>query len=308
MPINIPAKLPAAEILTVEGIFVMTDERASSQDIRPLKICILNIMPTKIVTETQLLRLLGNSPIQVEIVLLRPCGHESRNTSETHLEQFYKTFDEVRSERFDGMIITGAPVELMDFDEVDYWSELVEIMEWTKTNVYSTLHICWGAQAALYYHYGIEKIELKQKMFGVFEHYLENNSFQLTRGFDEVFYAPHSRHTGIDEAAVEANPKLEIVSRSDDAGIYIIYAKKGRQIFVTGHSEYDVDTLKKEYDRDVGRGLPINVPYNYYPDDDPSRTPVVRWRSHANLLFSNWLNYYVYQDTPFDLGQLVKAE
>lgn len=265
-------------------------------------------MPTKIVTETQLLRLLGNSPIQVEIVLLRPCGHESRNTSETHLEQFYKTFDEVRSERFDGMIITGAPVELMDFDEVDYWSELVEIMEWTKTNVYSTLHICWGAQAALYYHYGIEKIELKQKMFGVFEHYLENNSFQLTRGFDEVFYAPHSRHTGIDEAAVEANPKLEIVSRSDDAGIYIIYAKKGRQIFVTGHSEYDVDTLKKEYDRDVGRGLPINVPYNYYPDDDPSRTPVVRWRSHANLLFSNWLNYYVYQDTPFDLGQLVKAE
>lgn len=304
MPIKIPDNLPAAEILTNENIFVMSEDRAAHQDIRPLKIAILNLMPTKIVTETQILRLLGNSPIQVEIELLHPKSHKSKNTPEEHLTSFYKFFDEVKDRKFDGMIITGAPVELMDFEEVDYWEELRKIMDWSKNHVYSTLHLCWGAQAGLYYHYGVPKYPLGQKMFGVFQHTVNKKKVKLLRGFDDLFYAPHSRHTETRQEDIDAVPELETLVESDVAGPYIISSKQGRQIFVTGHSEYDPLTLKSEYDRDINKGLDIAVPANYFPDDDPAREPLVRWRGHANLLFSNWLNYYVYQETPFDLDEI----
>lgn len=304
MPITIPSSLPAAKTLLDEGIFIMTDERARHQDIRPLKIAILNLMPTKIETETQLLRLIGNSPLQVEVILLRPKSHESKNTPKTHLDTFYQTFEQIRSSKLDGLIITGAPVENLDFSEVDYWPELCEIMEWSKKHVFSTFHICWGAQAGLYYHYGIEKHDLPAKMFGVFPHEVVDKSTQLTRGFDDLFFAPHSRHTGISREDVLKNPKLHIICDSKEAGVYIIMARNGRQIFVTGHSEYDPGTLKGEYDRDIGRGLAIDVPRNYYPDDDPKKAPVVRWRGHANLLYCNWLNYYVYQQTPYNLSEI----
>ncbi len=304
MPIKIPDNLPAAEILTGENIFVMPEGRAFHQDIRPLKIAILNLMPTKIVTETQLLRLLGNSPIQVDVVLLHPQSHVSRNTPEEHLVNFYKTFYDVREERFDGLMITGAPVENMPFEEVNYWDELKSIMEWSLRNVFSTLHICWGAQAGLYYHYGIRKYPLAEKKFGVFRHKVCEKNVMLLRGFDDEFFAPHSRHTEVRREDIEKVEGLRILSESDKAGIYIVKAKGGRQIFVTGHSEYDPLTLKSEYDRDVAKGLPIKVPENYFEDDDPGKAPIVRWRGHANLLFANWLNYYVYQETPFDLAEL----
>lgn len=304
MPINVPNSLPAVETLTGENIFVMNEERARQQDIRPLRIAILNLMPTKIVTETQLLRLLGNSPLQVDIVLLHPSSYLSKNTQREHLEAFYTTFEAIRDQRFDGLIITGAPVEHMAFEEVDYWPELVQIMDWSLTNVYSTLHICWGAQAALYHHYGIQKYSLPAKQFGVFAHHICRRNTMLLRGFDDVFYAPHSRHTEVRRADIERVPELEVLAESDEAGVYIVKSKGGRQVFVTGHSEYDPLTLKAEYDRDVSRGLPIEIPRNYFEDDDPAKPPVVTWRSHANLLFSNWLNYHVYQETPFDLKEL----
>lgn len=304
MPIKMPDNLPAAEILTNENIFVMTEDRAVHQDIRPLRIAILNLMPTKIVTETQLLRLIGNTPIQVEAVLLHPQTHVSRNTSEEHLATFYKTFDEVCSERFDGLIITGAPVENLEFEEVNYWDELKNIMEWSLHNVYSTFHICWGAQAGLYYHYGIKKYPVKEKMFGIFQHRVCKPNTMLLRGFDDIFYAPHSRHTEVRREDIEKVGELDILSESDEAGIYIVKTDGGRQIFVTGHSEYDPLTLKDEYDRDVSKGLDIKVPRNYFPGDDPKQQPIVTWRGHANLLYSNWLNYYVYQETPFDLNEL----
>ena len=306
MPIKIPEDLPAKETLTNENIFVMGEERAIHQDVRPLKIAILNLMPTKIATETQLLRLIGNTPIQVEIELLHPKTHTSKNTSEEHLTKFYKTFDEVKDMKFDGLIITGAPVEHMEFEEVNYWEELKQIMEWSLSNVYSTFHICWGAQAGLYYHYGIKKYLLEEKLFGVFEHRIYKPNTMLLRGFDDVFYVPHSRHTEIRMEDVLKVNELDILSDSEEAGIYVIKTDGGRQIFVTGHSEYDQFTLKQEYDRDISRGLNIKVPKNYFPDDDPTKPPIVKWRGHANLLFSNWLNYYVYQETPYDLSQLNK--
>lgn len=298
MPIKIPNDLPASQILTAENIFVMDASRASHQDIRPLKIAILNLMPTKISTETQLLRLLGNTPLQIEVTLLQTKTHESKNTSSEHLGSFYSYFEDVRNQRFDGLIITGAPIETLAFEDVDYWLELTEIMDWSKTNVFSTLHICWGAQAGLYHHYGIPKYLLPEKAFGVFEHHLEQDYIKLFRGFDDTFYVPHSRHTGIHRELIDCHPNLEVMASSDNAGVYIVMAQDGRQIFVTGHSEYDLETLKNEYDRDVALGKAINVPMNYYPNDDPTQPPVVRWRGHANLLFSNWLNYYVYQETP----------
>jgi homoserine O-succinyltransferase len=304
VPIRIPDNLPAAETLTNENIFIMTEDRASHQDIRPLEIVILNLMPTKIVTETQLLRLIGNSPLQVNVTLLRMRSHTSKNTSEEHLATFYKTFDDIREERFDGLIITGAPVEQMDFEEVNYWEELKAIMDWSKHNVFATLHICWAAQAGLYYHYGVPKYPLAQKMFGVFPHTVNIRNIKLLRGFDDVFFAPHSRHTEIKREDIEKVPELMILSESSEAGVYIVQSRDGRQTFVTGHSEYDPLTLKTEYDRDIGRGLDIQVPRNYYPDDDPQKMPVVRWRGHANLLFCNWLNYYVYQETPYNLNDL----
>ncbi|MBR6816742.1 MAG: homoserine O-succinyltransferase [Clostridia bacterium] len=304
MPINIDKNLPAYTTLSNEGIFVMTDERAQSQDIRPLKIAILNLMPTKIVTETQLLRLVGNSPLQVEIILLRSKSHDSKNTPKSHLDAFYKTFDDIRNTNLDGLIITGAPVETLEFQQVDYWEELSDILEWSKSHVYSTLHICWAAQAGLHYHYGIEKSPTERKVFGVYSHTVLDKSTQLTRGFDDVFYAPHSRHTTISAEDIQKHPALKIIAASEEAGVYIVMAKNGRQIFVTGHSEYDPDTLKWEYDRDIAKGMDMHIPCNYYPDDDPSKQPVVRWRGHANLLFSNWLNYYVYQETPYDISTL----
>jgi len=303
MPIKIPNDLPASQTLTKENIFVMDASRASQQDIRPLKIAILNLMPTKISTETQLLRLLGNSPLQIEVTLLQTKTHESKNTSAEHLGSFYSYFEEIRDQRFDGLIITGAPIETLDFEAVDYWEELVEIMEWSKKNVFSTMHICWGAQAGLYHHYGIPKYLLLQKKFGVFEHHLEQNFVKLFRGFDDRFYVPHSRHTGIHRKAIDAHPDLEIMASSEEAGVYVVLARQGRQIFVTGHSEYDPETLKGEYERDISMGTAINIPNNYYPDDDPTKPPIVRWRGHANLLFTNWLNYYVYQETPFELSK-----
>ncbi|MCM8711623.1 homoserine O-succinyltransferase [Clostridium sp. SYSU_GA19001] len=304
MPIKIQDDLPAAEILTNENIFVMSEDRAFHQDIRPLKVAILNLMPTKIATEVQLLRLIGNTPLQIEIELLHPKTHMSKNTPEEHLTKFYKSLDEVKHEKFDGLIITGAPVEQMEFEEVNYWEELKEIMEWSKHNVYSTFHICWGAQAGLYYHYGIPKYPLKEKMFGVFAHKINQKNVKLMRGFDDEFYVPHSRHTEIRREDIEKVEELTILSESEESGIYIVATKGGRQIFVTGHSEYDPLTLKSEYDRDINKGLDIKVPRNYFKNDDVKNEPIVRWRGHANLLFSNWLNYYVYQETPYDLNQL----
>jgi homoserine O-succinyltransferase len=303
MPIRIPKDLPASQTLQHENIFVMDMERATTQDIRPLRILILNLMPTKIVTETQLARLLGNTPIQIDMELLR-VSHEPKNTTQEHMLAFYKTFDQVRDNKYDGMVITGAPVEQMDFEQVDYWDELCEIMEWSKTHVYSTYHICWGAQAGLYYHYGIPKSELPEKLFGVFPHRVEYRQSILFRGFDDEFWVPHSRHTTIERAHVEACPGLQILASSPDAGVYAVYARKNKQFFVTGHSEYDPDTLEKEYRRDLLAGRPISIPKNYYPGDDPDRPPIVRWRAHANLLFCNWLNYFVYQTTPYDLAMI----
>jgi homoserine O-succinyltransferase len=304
MPVKIPDSLPATSILESENIFIMGEARAQQQDIRPLRIAILNLMPTKINTETQLLRLLGNSPLQVEIVLLHMESHESRNTPMEHLLEHYVTFADVRGQKFDGLIITGAPVETLPFEEVDYWPELVEVMDWARTHVTSTLYICWGAQAGLYHYYGIPKRPLDAKLFGVFPHHLDVRYERLARGFDDVFFAPHSRHTEVRREDILAVPELVLLSESDEAGVYIALSADRRHIFVTGHSEYDPLTLREEYLRDVARQLPIAIPRNYFPDDDPSREPLVRWRGHANLLYSNWLNYYVYQQTPYDLEQL----
>ncbi len=301
MPIRIPNDLPATATLQQENIFVMTQDRALTQDIRPLEIVLLNLMPTKVATETQLSRLLGNTPLQVHLELMHTKTHQSKNVSEDHLLAFYKTFDELKDRKFDGMVITGAPVEHMAFEDVDYWQELCQIMEWSKTHVHSTFHICWGAQAGLYYHYGVPKQELPEKLFGVFPHYKDYNRAILLRGFDDEFYAPHSRHTTVRREDIEAIPGLKILASSPKAGVYAVMSKEGRQIFVTGHSEYDPDTLKKEYFRDKNLGLPIHVPENYFPGDDDTRNPIVRWRGHANLLFSNWLNYFVYQTTPYDI-------
>jgi homoserine O-succinyltransferase len=308
MPIKIPNNLPAVNILEKENIFTMDEDRAYAQDIRPLRILLLNLMPTKIVTETQLLRLLGNSPLQVEFDFIYTATYEPKNTPHEHLVKFYETFADVKDRKYDGMIITGAPVEKMPYEEVVYWSELCEIMDWSRKNVYSTLHICWGAQAALYHYYGIPKHDLPQKLFGVFTHTVNVKEKMLFRGFDEVFYVPHSRHTDIKREDVEKVPQLSILSESEEAGVYAVIDKTYRHLFITGHAEYDALTLKTEYDRDVAEGLPINIPVNYYPNDDPQKTPIVRWRSAANLLFSNWLNYYVYQGTPFDLNRLSEDE
>ena len=301
MPIRIPNDQPAAGILQQENIFVMSQNRAIQQDIRPLEIVLLNLMPTKIVTETQLSRLLGNTPLQVNLELLQMSTHESKNVSAGHMQAFYKTFDQIKDRKFDGMVITGAPVELMPFEEVDYWEELCQIMEWSKTHVHSTFHICWGAQAGLYYHYGVNKKELPEKMFGVFPHKADYKRAILLRGFDDVFYAPHSRHTTVLREDIEKVWDLRIIASSDEAGVYIVQTKGGRKIFVTGHSEYDPETLKTEYVRDKNLGKPIAVPKNYFPEDDDTKDPIVRWRGHANLLFSNWLNYFVYQTTPYDI-------
>lgn len=306
MPIQIPNDLPAAETLQQENIFVMRENRAVSQDIRPLEIVLLNLMPTKIATETQLSRLLGNTPLQVHLELMHTTTHVSKNTSQEHLLNFYKSFDELKDRKFDGMVITGAPVENMPFEDVDYWSELCRIMEWSKTNVQSTLHICWGAQAGLYYHYGIQKQDLPEKLFGVFPHRVEYKRSILLRGFDDEFWVPHSRHTTVLREDIEKVPGLKILASSEQAGVYALMSKEGRQIFVTGHSEYDPDTLEKEYLRDKNQGLPIHVPENYYPGDDDSQPPLVRWRGHGNLLFSNWLNYFVYQATPYDIMSIGK--
>lgn len=304
MPIRIPDSLPAAEVLSGENIFVMTEARAETQDIRPLSIVLLNLMPTKIVTETQLLRLIGNTPIQVDVTFLHPESHKSKNTPQEHLLKFYNTFSEIRDKKFDGLIITGAPVEQMAFEEVNYWDELKEIMQWSLHSIYSTFHICWGAQAGLYYHFGIPKYPIPEKMSGIFEHKVSKNNVKLLRGFDECFYAPHSRHTEIRRKDIEKVSDLEILAESDEAGVYIVSALNGRQIYVTGHSEYDSLTLKNEYERDLGKGLNPQVPKNYFPGDDPQKPPLVKWRAHANLLFANWLNYYVYQETPFNLDEL----
>ncbi len=304
MPIKIPNDLPAVKTLNDENIFVMTEKRAITQDIRPLQILLLNLMPKKIETETQLVRLLGNTPLQIELELIRVSTHDSKNTSPEHLISFYKTFDEVKDRNFDGLIITGAPVEHLEFEEVDYWDELCEIMEWSKTHVHSTFHICWGAQAGLYYHYGIKKYPLDKKMFGVFPHTADYKQSILFRGFDDVFMVPHSRHTTVRREDIEKIPELRILASSEEAGVYAVYAKRGRQMFITGHSEYDANTLEGEYLRDKGEGKPIEIPKNYYPNDDDTKRPTVSWRAHANLLYSNWLNYFVYQTTPYDLTDI----
>lgn len=304
MPIKIPNKLPASKILAGENIFVMDETRASRQDIRPLQIGILNLMPTKITTETQLARLLGNTPLQVEVELIQVSSHKSKNTSEEHMLAFYKTFDEIKHRNFDGFIITGAPVETMEFEEVDYWSELCEIMEWTKTHVHSTFHICWGAQAALYYHYGIRKYPLEKKLSGIYKHTVTYKNPMLLRGFDDVFLVPHSRHTTVKIEDIKKCKEIKILACSDEAGLYAAATNKGRQIFITGHSEYDRDTLKNEYLRDLAAGMNPEIPANYFPDDDPEKEPVVSWRGHANLIYSNWLNYFVYQSTPYDITEI----
>ncbi len=304
MPIRIPVTLPAAATLEGENIFVMDEHRASHQDIRPLKIVLLNLMPKKIETETQILRLLSNTPLQVDIELLQAATHISKNTPEEHLLTFYKTFAEIRDQKFDGMIITGAPIELMDYQDVDYWDELCIIMEWSKKNVFSTLHICWGAQAGLYYHYGIPKYQLGQKMFGIFPHHVLQHNHELVRGFDDLFYVPHSRHTEVRRADIEKCSELEVLAESEIAGVYLVASKDGRQIFAMGHSEYDLYTLANEYFRDKKKGLKIDPPYHYFPDDNPEKLPQFIWRSHASLLFSNWLNYFVYQQTPYNLEAL----
>lgn len=301
MPIKIPHDLPATDTLTRENIFVMTETRALTQDIRPLHILLLNLMPTKVETETQFARVLGNTPLQIELELIAPAGHRPKNTSQDHMIAFYKTFAEVRHRTFDGLVITGAPVEQMPFEEVDYWPELCEIMEWSKTQVHSTLHICWGAQAGLYYHYGIPKRDLPQKLSGVYAHTLEEPNFILFRGFDDVFWVPHSRNTTVAREDVEAVPCLKILASSPEAGIYAVKSPRGRQVFLLGHAEYDRDTLLKEYRRDTAAGLPIKSPCNYFPNDDPNQAPIVRWRSCAHLLYGNWLNYFVYQTTPYDI-------
>lgn len=304
MPIKIPEALPAAQTLAEENIFTMGEQRATTQRIRPLRIGILNLMPTKVATETQLLRLLGNTPLQVEVELLHTKTHESKNTSKEHLLKFYKTFDDVKDGYFDGFIITGAPVEKMEFEEVEYWPELCEIMEWTKTHVYSTFHICWGAQAALHYHYGINKYMLPEKLFGVYPHRVIADHPILCRGFDDVIMVPQSRHTTLRKEDILEVPELQILAENEKCGPYIMKIRDGRQIFVTGHSEYDADTLEREYIRDKKAGLPITVPENYYPDDDDTKRPNVSWRAHAHLLFANWLNYFVYQSTPYDISEI----
>ena len=301
MPIKIPDSLPARAVLESENIFVMTQHRALTQDIRPLEIVLLNLMPTKIATETQLSRLLGNTPLQVNLELMHTTSHKSKNVSEDHMLTFYKSFEELKHRKFDGMVITGAPVEHMAFEDVDYWEELCEIMEWSKTHVHSTFHICWGAQAGLYYHYGIQKQQLPEKLFGVYPHKADYKRSILLRGFDDVFYVPHSRHTTVLREDIEDVWDLRIIASSPEAGVYAVQTKGGRQIFITGHSEYDPETLRNEYLRDKNLGLPIHPPVNYFPNDDDSQAPIVRWRGHANLLFSNWLNYFVYQTTPYDI-------
>lgn len=299
MPIIIPQSLPAFKTLSDENIFVMTESRAIHQDIRPLKIAILNLMPTKIETETQLLRLLGNIPLQIEIVFIHTKSYESKNTSKDHLRSFYKQFDDIKDQEFDGMIITGAPVELLPFEEVDYWDELKEIMDFSASNVTSTLHICWGSQAGLYHHYGVEKYQTGKKVFGVFAHSLNERKSNLFRGFDDIFYVPHSRYTEVRREDIERIPELEILSESPDSGVYIVASRDRKQIFISGHPEYDRDTLQKEYLRDISNNLDIHIPINYFEDDNPSNEPISKWRGHASLLFSNWLNYYVYQETPY---------
>lgn len=304
MPIKIPNQLPATSTLTRENIFVMTETRAMTQDIRPLQILLLNLMPTKVDTETQLARVLGNTPLQIELNLIAPANHVSKNTSQEHMLAFYQTFDEVRSRTFDGLIITGAPVEQLPFEEVDYWPELCEIMEWSKTHVHSTLHICWGAQAGLYYHYGIPKKALPEKLFGVFQHTVEDPNFILFRGFDDQFWVPHSRYTTVLREDIEAVPALKVMSASPEAGVYAVKTDRGRQIFLMGHAEYDQDTLKHEYQRDTDLGTAIHLPKHYFPGDDPQKTPLVSWRSCANLLYSNWLNYIVYQTAPYHIRDI----
>ncbi len=304
MPIRIPDQLPATEQLESENIFVMTENRAMHQDIRPLRVLLLNLMPKKIETETQIMRKLSNTPLQIEVDLLHTISHESKNVSREHLQAFYRSFDEIKDTRYDGMIITGAPVELHEFEDVDYWEELCRIMEWSRNNVHSTLHICWGAQAGIYFHYGVQKHELPAKLSGVFLHDVNKPSSPLVRGFDDQFWAPHSRHTTVYAEDIEANPNLEIIANSDEAGVYIAKSTDSRHFFVFGHPEYDSDTLRNEYDRDVSKGLDVPVPAHYFPDDDPTRDPVSTWRAHAQLLYTNWLNYYVYQTTPYDLNTL----
>lgn len=308
MPIKIPNSLPATEILHNENVFVMTETRALKQDIRPLRILILNLMPTKIVTETQLLRALSNTPLQVEVELLQTSTYLSKNTPSEHLSTFYKTFSQVKKRKYDGLIITGAPIENLEFEDVDYWDELVEIMDWSKKNVFSTMHICWGAYAGLYYHYGISKYPLKNKLFGVFEHRVLDRKCPLMRGIDDVFLCPHSRYTEVKRKDIMRENSLELVAYSSDAGVFAVVGDNGRQIFLTGHSEYDAETLGLEYERDLGRNVPIEMPKNYFPDNDPKKKPLVRWRATANLLFTNWLNYYVYQTTPYDLDMLNTEE
>ncbi|MBK5200652.1 MAG: homoserine O-succinyltransferase [Spirochaetaceae bacterium] len=308
MPIKIPSDLPAKAVLEKENIFIMEEGRAYAQDIRPLKIALVNLMPTKINTETQFSRLLGNTPLQVELDLIQMSSYESKNTSAEHMLSFYKSFEEIKHNFYDGMVITGAPVEQLDFDKVEYWEELCKLMSWSKKNVHSTMHICWGAQAGLYYHYGIEKKLLDKKLFGIYPQNVVNETSMLLRGFDPIFNAPQSRHTTFLKSDIDKIEKLNILAKSDDSGIYIVKTKGGRQIFVTGHSEYDRDTLKKEYLRDKGLGLDIDVPKNYFPCDDDTKDPLLTWRGHANLLFSNWLNYFVYQTTPFSLDTIGEEE
>lgn len=307
MPVTIPSALPARSILEDENVFVMTPGRAQHQDIRPLHIAIVNLMPTKMATETQLLRLLGNTPLQLEISLLRMASHDPRNTAQAHLDAFYTTFDEAAEQKFDGLIITGAPIETLDFEQVDYWPELQEIMDWSRDNVFSTMHVCWGAQAGLYHHYGIPKYPLERKIFGVFPHRVLDPRNRVLSGFDEVFPAPHSRHTETRAADIEATDDLELLAVSDEAGVYLVGSRDGRELYVTGHPEYERHTLKLEYDRDHARGLDVAVPRHYYPADDPAAEPMVTWRSHAYLLYANWLNYCVYQATPFDLDAIGTA-
>lgn len=304
MPIKIPNELPAVRALEAENIFVMTEKRAITQDIRPLKILILNLMPTKVDTETQLSRLLGNTPLQVEIELMHTSTHKSKNVSEEHLLAFYKEFEDVRDRYFDGLVITGAPVEKMEFEDVEYWEELTEIMEWSKTHVHSTLHICWGAQAGLYYHFGIKKYLMEEKLSGVYEHTVDYKRSILFRGFDETFYVPHSRYTTVKREDIENTPLLKILASSLEAGVYAVITPGGKQVFLTGHSEYDANTLEKEYKRDKALGINPKVPKNYYPGDDDTKPPVIRWRAHATLLFTNWLNYFVYQTTPYDIDKI----
>lgn len=304
MPIRIDNELPAKQNLEIENIFVMSNMRADTQDIRPLKIIILNLMPTKLVTETQLLRLLSNSPLQIDVEFLQVATHKAKNVSKSHMDKFYYTFDEIKDNRYDGMIITGAPVEQMEFEEVDYWDELCKIMEWSKTNVYSTFHICWGAQAGLYYHYGIKKYPTKKKIFGVFPHFCLDETHPLMRGLDDIYYVPHSRHTQIKRSDIAQVKDLQILSYSNEAGVHIVADMECRKFFITGHSEYDRDTLAKEYFRDKDKGLDIELPVNYFPNNDTNLVPNMTWKSTANIIFNNWLNYFVYQKTPYDLSTL----